>query len=104
MLQGLNPKTMNKLPGRIINMSAAIKQRFDQEEDNCVPLSRKRENVTVECICPKCGTHHQMKLLWTGRGRPKKFCQPCKTFATSIEQIEFYGVPTDVTKGLEKAV
>jgi hypothetical protein len=85
-------------------MPAAIKQRLDHEDENCIPLSRKRENVTVECICPKCGTHHQMKLLWTGRGKPKKFCQPCKTFATSIEQIEFYGVPTDVNKGLEKAV
>ena len=85
-------------------MPAAVKRRLDQKESNCISLSRKRENVTVECICPKCGTHHQMKLLWTGRGKPKKFCQPCKTFATSIEQVEFYGVPTDVNKGLEKAV
>ena len=85
-------------------MPAAIKQQSYPKKSNCISLTRKRENVTVECTCPKCGTHHQMKLLWTGRGKPKKFCQPCKTFATSIEQIEFYGVPTDVNKGLEKAV
>ena len=85
-------------------MPAANTQRSPKEEDNCARLPRKKENVTVECICPKCGTPHKMKLLWTGRGKPKKFCQPCKTFASSIEQLEFYGVPTDVNKGLEKAV
>jgi len=85
-------------------MPAANTQRSPKKEENCIPLPRKNENVTVECICPKCGTHHKMKLLWTGRGKPKKFCQPCKTFATSIEQLQFYGVPTDVNKGLEKAV
>jgi hypothetical protein len=45
-----------------------------------------------------------MKLQWTGRGRPKKFCQPCKSFITSVEKIDPYGLPTDVHKGLEKAV
>jgi hypothetical protein len=85
-------------------MPAAVKHNSTEEKNECVALTRQRDNVTVDCICPKCGTHHKMKLRWTGRGKPKKFCQPCKTFVTSIEQVEFYGVPTDVNKGLEKAV
>ena len=85
-------------------MPAAVKHKCTEEENECVALTPQRDNVTVDCICPKCGTHHKMRLLWTGRGKPKKFCQPCKTFVTSIEQVEFYGVPKDVNKGLEKAV
>ncbi len=85
-------------------MPAAVKHKYTEEKNECVALTRQRDNVTVDCICPKCGTHHKMKLRWTGRGKPKKFCQSCKTFVTSIEQVEFYGVPTDVNKGLEKAV
>ena len=85
-------------------MPAAVKHKYTEEKNECVALTRQRDNVTVDCICPKCGTHHKMKLRWTGRGKPKKFCQPCKTFVTSIEQVEYYGVPTDVNKGLEKAV
>ena len=85
-------------------MHAANNQKCRRDEKKCIALSKNMTNITVECICPKCGTHHRLKLLWTGRGKPKKFCQPCKTFVTSIEKIEFYGVPTDVNKGIEKAV
>ena len=85
-------------------MHAANSQKCRRNEKKCIPLSKNMTNVTVECVCPKCGTRHRLKLLWTGRGKPKKFCQPCKTFVTSIEQLEFYGVPTDINKGVEKAI
>jgi hypothetical protein len=85
-------------------MPAANNRRCYEKENRWFHLTKRNGNTTVECICPKCGTHHKMKLQWTGRGRPKKFCQPCKSFITSIEKINAYDLPTDVHKGIEKAV
>ena len=36
------------------------------------------EKTKVTCICPKCGEHHAMNLVWIGRGKPRKYCQQCK--------------------------
>jgi hypothetical protein len=84
-------------------MPAANSRRCVREDKYDFPETDAIDTLTVECICPKCGIHHKMKLLWTGRGRPKKYCQPCKTFVTSIEPIDFYEVPSNINKGLEKA-
>ena len=32
----------------------------------------------TKCLCPKCGRIHKIKLNWTGRGMPRKFCAICK--------------------------
>ena len=85
-------------------MPAARNPQCHQEKNKILHLSNHKESVTVQCVCPKCGIHHKMKLRWTGRGKPKKFCQPCKTFAMSIEEVDACGVPSDVHKGIEKAV
>ncbi|MBC8394408.1 MAG: hypothetical protein H8E17_17800 [Deltaproteobacteria bacterium] len=37
------------------------------------------DSTQVECLCPKCGAAHVMKLLWIGRGTPRKFCPSCKS-------------------------
>lgn len=87
-----------------ITMPATHDPQCHQEKNKILHLSKHKESVTVECVCPKCETHHKMKLRWTGRGKPKKFCQPCKTFAMSIEEFDACGVPSDVHKGIEKAV
>jgi hypothetical protein len=98
-----------KLPFRTtlredITMPTTPNPQCPQEKNKILHLSKHKESVTVQCVCPKCGTHHKMKLRWTGRGKPKKFCQPCKTFAMSIEEVDACGVPSDVHKGIEKAV
>ncbi len=41
----------------------------------------------VECQCPKCGTKHMQKMLWIGRGIPKKFCINCRKIRNEIEDI-----------------
>jgi hypothetical protein len=62
------------------------------------------DGFTVECVCPKCGVRHKLKLLWTGRGKPKKYCPPCKIFVATIEPIDFCGISKDICRGLEKPV
>jgi hypothetical protein len=42
-----------------------------------------------------------MKLVWSGRGKPKKFCPPCKIFVSSVEHVDFYNVPTNMNTGFE---
>jgi hypothetical protein len=42
-----------------------------------------------------------MKLVWTGRGKPKKFCPPCKIFVSSVEHVDFCHLPTNVNTGFE---
>lgn len=44
--------------------------------------------TSTECICPKCGTRHRVKLLWTGRGVPRKFCPICKHYSNSINDAD----------------
>ena len=36
----------------------------------------------MECICPRCGKMHTMKMRWIGRGVPHKFCQHCRNRET----------------------
>lgn len=40
--------------------------------------------VNVVCDCPKCGLEHKVKMIWIGRGRPKKFCSRCSSIVKSI--------------------
>jgi hypothetical protein len=77
-----------------------------REEQECLNDAENNhpESMTVECICPKCGTRHRMKLLWSGRGKPKKFCPPCKSFVSTVETLDFCGIPADIHRGMEKVV
>lgn len=54
------------------------------------------EKINVECICPKCGTVHKMKFLWTGRGTPRKYCLLCKNFVTVVESVDYHSIPSNI--------
>lgn len=45
----------------------------------------------TDCICPKCGREHRMKLLWAGTGIPKKFCKSCckSVFNDACDQVDY---------------
>jgi hypothetical protein len=38
----------------------------------------KSEKCQVECTCPLCDKLHKKKLNWTGRGKPRVYCDECK--------------------------
>ena len=56
--------------------------------DQAISLKEK----STECICPKCGARHRLKLLWTGRGKPRKFCPICKHYSNSMGDTEPFAV------------
>jgi transposase-like protein len=39
----------------------------------------------IECICPRCGKMHVMKMRWIGRGVPRKFCPNCRDRETPLD-------------------
>jgi len=85
-------------------MSATSNSSYLREDCMHPGGSDSRRGITIECICPKCGMVHRMKLLWSGRGKPKKYCPPCKNFVASIEAIDFFGLSSEIYKGIEKVV
>jgi uncharacterized protein (DUF983 family) len=82
-------------------MAATKNRRCSRERNRYFHQIKLNENLTVDCVCPKCGTHHTMKMLWTGRGKPKKFCQACKIFVSSIESTDFFSMPPKVNARIE---
>jgi hypothetical protein len=39
----------------------------------------------VQCICPKCSEHHNVYMLWTGRGVPRKYCANCRPLVSAYD-------------------
>ena len=82
-------------------MAATKRNRCLKEEKKFTHKIKLKESLTVKCVCPKCGANHRMKMIWTGRGRPKKFCPPCKIFVSSVEHVDFCTVPENMNTGIE---
>jgi hypothetical protein len=85
-------------------MSLASDRNYLQEDCMYPGTGDQRDGITIECICPKCGIVHRMKLLWSGRGMPKKYCPACKNYVATIEPIDFCGLSSEIHKGIEKVV
>jgi hypothetical protein len=91
-----------QLKRKMINMTATSTRTCLREDPDWVQAeSDDASGITVECVCPKCGTAHQMKLFWSGRGKPKKFCPPCRGFVASIESLDLCSLSAEVHRGLE---
>ena len=54
-------------------MAASKRDQCIKDEEKFVRHVKLREPLTVKCVCPKCGSDHRMKMLWSGRGKPKIF-------------------------------
>jgi hypothetical protein len=83
-------------------MRARKIQAIADDESDETPGFAGADGITMECICPRCGTAHRLKLLWAGRGRPKKFCQPCKAYIATLETVELHGMPAAISAGGER--
>jgi hypothetical protein len=77
-------------------MAASKRNHLLKDGETVVRRMKLKEPLTVNCVCPKCGSHHRMKLIWSGRGMPKKFCPPCKIFVSSIEHADLCAMPVRV--------
>lgn len=43
------------------------------------------ESESIDCVCPKCEVIYCRKILWTGRGIPRIFCDRCKIQIAKLE-------------------
>jgi hypothetical protein len=82
-------------------MAAPKKDQCLKDEKEFANHVKLREPLTVICVCPKCGADHRMKMLWSGRGKPKKFCPPCKIFVSSLEHIDFCAMPAKIDSRID---
>jgi hypothetical protein len=73
-----------------------VYEEMDEVDDEIVFQSS--DGITMECLCPKCGITHRMKILWAGRGMPKKFCQTCKMYIATLETVELPRTPVPVSR------
>ena len=42
-------------------------------------IPKKSYGGKVVCKCPTCGRLHKIKMEWTGKGMPRKYCDGCLT-------------------------
>lgn len=53
-------------------------QRFeDQCSQNQAPELDLRK-FFYDSVCPRCGKQHQVYMNWTGRGKPRIYCELCR--------------------------
>lgn len=82
-------------------MAVSKKKQLLKDGETVVRRIKLTQPLTVNCVCPKCGSNHRMKLIWSGRGKPKKFCPPCKIFVQSIEHVDLCAMPTQVDSRID---
>jgi transposase-like protein len=64
-----------------------IKEQLEDADPESDQVSEVEDfgKSKVECICPRCGKMHIMKMRWIGRGVPRKFCQNCRDRETPLD-------------------
>lgn len=52
--------------------------------------SHKNGKCFVSCLCPRCNIRHNVYMLWTGRGIPRKYCVNCKPLVSGYDDAAIY--------------
>ena len=55
-----------------------------------IDLELLEKKSTTQCLCPKCGKEHRLKIFWTGRGTPRLYCHRCREQITTICECAVY--------------
>jgi hypothetical protein len=59
--------------------STKSRQWLQQFEDQCIQAPElDLPKLFYESVCPRCGKQHQVYMNWTGRGKPRIYCELCK--------------------------
>jgi hypothetical protein len=56
----------------------------------------------IRCICPKCRIVHQVYMLWTGRGVPRKYCAGCRPLVSGYDDAALYEAAVFVSGRVKK--
>jgi hypothetical protein len=55
-----------------------------------IDLEAFEKKGSTQCLCPKCGKEHKLKIFWTGRGTPRIYCHRCRELVTTICDCAIY--------------
>lgn len=47
----------------------------------------KSSSKSIECICPRCRTTHKVYMFWTGKSKPRKYCEKCKDLISKVYNL-----------------
>ena len=50
------------------------------EEDKTSP------RAFTDCVCPRCGMEHRMRLYWTGKLPARKYCWICEKVVDDLSR------------------
>lgn len=62
---------------------------MDSHKDQYKSLNNKY----IKCICPNCGCTHKKKIIWSGRGKPRKFCPTCQDISRRVGDSNINNMP-----------
>jgi hypothetical protein len=67
------------------DLSTKRRKWLQQFEAQCRPAPETDlRKFLYDSVCPRCGKQHQVYLNWTGRGKPRIYCELCKTVVGGI--------------------
>lgn len=65
-------------------------------------MNYKIRKQFINCKCPKCSIFHDVYMLWSGRGTPRKYCTSCRPLVSGYDDVAFYEVSIHSSGHLQK--
>jgi hypothetical protein len=71
------------------------------QEDEQKHLSDKGKRFT-QCRCPRCTAYHNVYMLWTGQGMPRKYCVSCRLLVSRYDDAAMFEASINTPSHLKK--